>query len=280
MTVLKSASGLIAEKYAADGDSVVQTYLHLDFSKHIALMRKYMGLHPGARVLDIGCGTGALLAELCRAGAEVTGVDTFQEAGGIDRRIAETRLREGGFAAELVESSASSMPFPKESFDLAVSIGMLEHVAPESRPAMLREMFRVIKRGGFLFLIAGPTRLTPFDQHIPGHPFVNWRSRSKKLKISERAGRRQFLDVPWGISRSELRAALLGAQFINLYGAYFAEGGGKTGGTLSWSPLSMLVWLKRSFKLHKLFGLAASILYFFHQEHCHILAIRKNGPSE
>ena len=270
-----TAAQLIAEKYALDGENVVETYQELGFSKHVALMREHMGLKQGISALDVGCGTGALLVELCQAGAEVTGIDTFEEADGIDRRIAEARLRESGLTAKLVAGTAEDMPLETESFDLAVTIGMLEHIPPTVRPTMLREMFRVVKPGGYLFLIAGPTKATPFDQHIPGHPFSNWLSRERKLQISEQAGRRQFLEIPWGISRREIRDALENAHFQNLYGTYFSQGGGQTGGAFSWNPLSILVWMKRKFKLHRIFGLAASGLYLIHQEHCHILAIQK-----
>lgn len=270
-----TAAQLIAEKYKDDGEEVVNTYLNLGFSKHIALMREHMGLISGTKVLDIGCGTGALLVELCQAGAEVTGIDTFEEAGGIDRRIAQSRLKEKGLVAKLIAGTASDIPSGNDAYDLVITIGMLEHIPPTIRPEMLREMFRVVKPGGYLFLIAGPTKATPFDQHIPGHPFSNWLSRERKQQVSEKAGRRQFLEVPWGISRGELRQALPEGEFNNLYAVYFSQCGGQTGGEFSWKPLSMLVWMKRRFKLHRFFGLAATVLYFLHQEHCHILAIRK-----
>jgi SAM-dependent methyltransferase len=275
MQASPSANELIAQKYGPDGLHVVEDYSKLNFAKHVRLMRDHMGLRSGTRVLDIGCGTGALLVELAKGGADVTGVDTFEEAGGIDREIAEARMREHGLSIPLRQGTAAELPFEAGAFDIAVSIGMLEHVSPDARRRVLPEMFRVVRPGGFLFLIAGPTNLTPYDQHIPGNPFANWRSRERKLQISQRAGRRQLLEVPWGISRRELRTALPDAEFRNLYGAYFAIGGGGDPGRFTFSPLGSLVWAKRKFHLHRLFGLVASTLYLFHLEHCHILAIRK-----
>lgn len=269
-----TAAELIAEKYQADGEHVVRDYRRLSFVKHVRLMRDRMGLAAGATVLDIGCGTGALLVELVQAGARASGIDTFEEAGGIDRRIVAARLREAGARAHVLEATAGAIPFRDEAFDLVVTIGMLEHIPPEARQRALPEMFRVVKAGGYLFLIAGPTNLTPYDQHVPGRPLSNWSSREKKLAASERAGRRQLLEVPWGISRKELRRALPGAEFHNLYGDYFALGGGNPG-SFTLRPMGFLVWVKRRFGLHRLFGLGASMLYAVRQEHCHILAIRK-----
>jgi ubiquinone/menaquinone biosynthesis C-methylase UbiE len=275
MNKLSSAAELIARKYGADGADVVHTYQELRFEKHIRLMREHMGLRPGISVLDVGCGTGALLVELAKAGAKVTGIDTFEEADGIDRHIAEARLRENQVDAKMIQGTAAVLPFPDGSFELAVNIGMLEHIPPGQRPGMLREIFRVVRPGGHLFLIAGPTRATPFDQHIPGHPFPNWLSRNRKLELSRKAGRRQLLAIPWGISRRELREALPGANFRSLYAAFFALGGGQSLGPFRKSPLWLLAWAKRRMRLHRLFGMAAGMFYLVHQEHCHILAIGK-----
>ena len=275
----QTSSQLIHEKYQKDGDAVIADYQNLDFHKHIFLMKKYMDLGPGKKVLDLGCGTGRLLIELLQTGAEVTGLDTFEEADGIDRKIVEARLNESGYSAKIIQGSAAKLPFADGAFDLVVSIGMLEHVDPAYRTEMLQEIFRIVRPGGYFFLIAGPTVNTPFDQHIPGHPFPNWLSRERKLAISEQAGRRQFLEVPWGISRKELRNALPGATFTNLYGTYFAIGGGSTGGKFSLNPMELMVWIKRRFHLHKLFGGLARIAYLFGMEHCHILSIRKTANS-
>jgi ubiquinone/menaquinone biosynthesis C-methylase UbiE len=279
MSQALSAIDLIERKYRDDGPDTVHTYQSLRFDKHLRLLREHMGLGPGARVLDIGCGTGALLVELARVGAWVTGIDTFEEASGIDRDIAEARLRENNVEARMLTASATTLPFIDDSFELAVNIGMLEHIPPDVRPRVLNEMFRVVRPGGYLFLIAGPTCATPFDQHIPGYAFSNWLSRDRKVRISQKAGRRQFLAIPWGISRRELHDALPDAEFRSLYADYFRLDGGQPLGRFRASPMWMLAWAKRRLHLHRLIGGVAAVLHLVHQEHCHILAIRKRPGS-
>lgn len=268
---------LIAKKYLEDGPDAVRTYQNLRFDKHVRLLQDRLGLVRGARVLDVGCGTGAMLIELERAGARVIGIDTFEEADGIDREIAKARCAEERAASALVQATASALPFVDGAFDIAVSIGMLEHIPPAPRRKVLEEIYRTLKPGGCLLLIAGPTRVTPFDQHIPGFPFANWLPRELKLKIAEASGRRQFLAVPWGISRRELRRALPTARMQGLYGDYFALNGGQPIGSCDWTPLWLLAWAKRRFKLDRLFGYAASLLYALGLEHCHIVSIRKTA---
>lgn len=270
-----TAAELIQRKYAKDGADAVHTYTSIRFDKHVRLLQQHAGLRTGTRVLDIGCGTGALLTELARAGADVTGIDTFEEAGGIDLAIAEARLRENHVRASLLKASAAGLPFADASFDLAINIGMLEHIPPDVRPGIMREMLRVVRPGGSLFLIAGPTNTTPFDQHIPGSAFSNWLSRERKMELSERAGRRQFLAIPWGISRRELREALPDAEFSPLYAEFFRLDGGQPLGQFRMSPLWMLAWAKRRLHLHRVIGGVAQGLYWMHQEHCHILKIGK-----
>jgi len=275
-----TAAQLVARKYEADGDDVVQVYQNLRFDKHIRLMRDRMGLASGTRVLDLGCGTGALVVELAKAGAHVVGLDTFEEAGGIDRQIAEARLREAGVSAQLLAGSAAALPFENGQFDLVVNIGMLEHIPPVGRQRMLAEMLRVVRPGGHLFLIAGPTAMTPFDQHIPGHSFSNWLPRERKIRLSDRTGRRQFLAVPWPIPRRELRAAFKGAAITNWYGDFLALKPqtplGPFDGTLWW----FVVFAKRRMGLNWLVGAVAHLLYVLHFEHCHILSVTKPLPTK
>lgn len=50
----------------------------------------------------------------------------------------------------LIGASAGSLPFKDSSFDLVVSLDMLEHIPPEGRADVIRELFRVAKNKIFL----------------------------------------------------------------------------------------------------------------------------------
>lgn len=88
-------------------------------------------------VLEVGCGTGAVLAEVARKhiGRSHMGIDVADP--GVHTDEAAVRLR-------LLEYDGEAIPFPAKSFDLVYSSHVIEHV-PDPR-SLLREIGRVSKR--------------------------------------------------------------------------------------------------------------------------------------
>jgi 2-polyprenyl-6-hydroxyphenyl methylase/3-demethylubiquinone-9 3-methyltransferase len=96
----------------------------------------------GRPVLDLGCGGGFLAEALARRGAEVTGIDP--SGGAI--RAARAHAAGEGLAIRYDEGSGEALPYPDASFDIVVSVDVLEHVA--DLPRVLDEVARVLKPGG------------------------------------------------------------------------------------------------------------------------------------
>lgn len=98
-------------------------------------------MQPGSRVLDIACGTGVLAraaaAHVTRSGS-VTGLDPGPGMLAVARRLAPH--------IEWRQGTAESLPFPDESFDVAVSQFGLMFFA--DRKQAIREILRVVPRGG------------------------------------------------------------------------------------------------------------------------------------
>jgi SAM-dependent methyltransferase len=92
----------------------------------------------GRRVLDLGCGTGTMLAHLRRFG-EVQGVDADERAVKFCRSRGEDRV-------QLLR--ARTLPFPDHTFDLVTALDVLEHI--EDDQGALREVARVLRPGGTL----------------------------------------------------------------------------------------------------------------------------------
>jgi ubiquinone/menaquinone biosynthesis C-methylase UbiE len=104
-------------------------------------------LRPGMKLLDCGCGPGAItlgLAEVVAPG-EVVGVDIEQSQ--VD--LARARTAESGIAnARFEVGSIYSLPFPDETFDAVFAHAVLEHLQEPIKA--LRGALRVLKPGGFL----------------------------------------------------------------------------------------------------------------------------------
>jgi SAM-dependent methyltransferase len=122
-------------------------------------------------VLEVGCGTGFVLAGLRDAlpNAKMVGGETYLNG------LAYAALRLGD-GVELYQMDAQAIPFSAE-FDLIAACDVLEHV--EADEAVLREMYRALKPGGGLLLT------------VPQHPFL-W-SRVDELACHKRRYRRNEL---------------------------------------------------------------------------------------
>lgn len=94
----------------------------------------------GRRVLEVGCGTGLILERVAEIADEAVGVDLSPGM--------LARARERGL--DVVEGSATALPFEDASFDTVYSFKVLAHVEPIE--AALREAARVVRPGGHVVL--------------------------------------------------------------------------------------------------------------------------------
>jgi len=103
-------------------------------------------------ILDVGCGGGRTLSKLAEVAAQgkVYGVDYSEESVAASKRtnahwIATDRV-------EVRQSSVSQLPIPGDMFDLVTAVET--HFWWSDLPSGMRDIFRVMKRGGQLVVIA------------------------------------------------------------------------------------------------------------------------------
>ncbi len=126
----------------------------------------------GARMLEIGCGTGASTVALTEQGAIVTAVDV--NAGNIE--AARARLDLYGLSADFVVANATELleRFSPGSFDLIVFFATLEHLTYAERMTAMRGTWSMLKGGQLWAVVETPNRLWWFDDHTACLPFYHW----------------------------------------------------------------------------------------------------------
>jgi len=95
----------------------------------------------GQKVLDVGCGSGALSCRLAKMGARVTAIDITEAAVALARRNARAQ----GLDMDIVRMDAEDMALPPASVDFVFSWGVLHHT--DDIGAAFREVSRVLKPG-------------------------------------------------------------------------------------------------------------------------------------
>ena len=141
------------------------------------------------RVLDVGSGVGGTSRCLAREfGCRVTGIDLTDE---YCRAAAMLSDRIGlGQLVDYRQGDATNLPFPEASFDIVWT----EHVAMNipDKPALYREMYRVLKPGGTLAIydiLAGPSGPVLFPVPWARTPESSFLATPDELqKLLEKAG--------------------------------------------------------------------------------------------
>ncbi len=108
-------------------------------------------LSPGAMVLDIGSGRGKFPFELAKNGFKVIGMDIVPSI--VEKNNAEVKNFKLESKIRFIEGDVLDIPLSDASFDAVADIGLLQHIHPEDWSEYRNEVTRVLKPGGYFFLI-------------------------------------------------------------------------------------------------------------------------------
>ena len=134
------------------------------------LICKKIGLKPGDRILDIGCGWGSFLQFAAeRYGVRGVGLTISKQ------QAALARERVAGLPIDILEQDYRL--YESEPFDHIVSIGMFEHVGPKNYRTFMKKVRDLLKDDGlFLLHTIGASRTTHMaDPWIDKYIFPNGR---------------------------------------------------------------------------------------------------------
>ena len=173
-----------------------------------------LGLAPGSRGLDVGCGVGLYalwLAEAIGPRGRVIGVEPTAE------RVEAARALVGGAAGARAEllfrtGDGTALDLPAGGLDWVWCGDVLHHIA--DTPAALKEMARVLRPGGLLVIKESQALPAMF---LPGHPELEKRIQLAEIaRGREEAGERSFQERRQRTPES-LRAAGLNEIAVRTY---------------------------------------------------------------
>ena len=137
-----------------DGHAAADSYDVFTPQSNARLIETFIRLgrfKRGARVADLGCGSGVFTDLLRRQGCDCVGLDLSPKLIEIGRRKYP--------GVEFIEGDVEHLPFPDASFDGVLLSGLVHHLPDPSRCAA--EVFRVLRPGG-RFVAFDPNRMNPF----------------------------------------------------------------------------------------------------------------------
>jgi SAM-dependent methyltransferase len=109
-----------------------------------------LGLRPGDRLLDLGCGGGRHAFEAARLGAHVTAADLdlgeLQDVRHLFGAMSSGGELEAGGSGRAVGADALRLPFPDATFDRIIASEVMEHIPDDAAAAA--ELARVLRPGG------------------------------------------------------------------------------------------------------------------------------------
>jgi ubiquinone/menaquinone biosynthesis C-methylase UbiE len=118
-----------------------------------AKLVRHARVAPGARVLDVGCGTGVVAITAARRGARVTGLDLTPEL--LDRARENARIAR--VEVDWHQGDAEQLPFQDRTYDAVLS--QFGHMFAPRPEVAVAEMLRVLKPGGTIAFSTWPPEL-------------------------------------------------------------------------------------------------------------------------
>lgn len=109
-------------------------------------LQQLIEIYPGAKVLEVGCGTGLYSLKITWLGAHLTGIDIAPNM--LDQ--AKAKFQANHLEADFQIMNARSLSFADNSFDRVFSMAAFEFI--EDIQAAYNEMYRVTKPGGIIVI--------------------------------------------------------------------------------------------------------------------------------
>lgn len=165
-----------------------------------ALLAFLDNLGNGNRILDVGTGTGYYLNLMQKRGNDCIGVDLSENM------LQQLRSNYADLKVQLAD--ARRLPFIDNSFDALISVETLRYF--QDRESLLKEIFRVVRPGGYIFITAAPL--------FSGNAYGIYNTLCRFLKLSSCVSCYQSFETANSL---KVRLKNLGFIDIDIKGCFF-----------------------------------------------------------
>ncbi len=131
---------------------------------YVKHLEEYLPEVSKLRILDLGCGAGGVCVSLANRNNRVVGLDLDKKLINLTKinvSDSEDYFPPNGGVSEIL-SSGTNLPFEDETFDLVICNDVIEHL--DEQEELIREIYRVLKIGGYLYLTT-PNKRYPIESH-------------------------------------------------------------------------------------------------------------------
>lgn len=153
--------------------------------------------YKGKRLLDFGCGSGASTMLLAKHLPHTTIIGIELEAEHLE--IAKLRAEHYGYQhIQFLQSpSGDTLPADIGEFDMIILPAVYEHLLPSERTPLTKQLWSILKPGGFLLIDETPHRWFPAETHTASLPLINYLPSFIALPIIRYLSPRKLRRVTW-----------------------------------------------------------------------------------
>ena len=123
----------------------VEKHIWEDYTSACEIIDEYLTLEPGEKIIDVGGGTG-LIAKVLRSKKQNDDIMVIDLSRSMLQKVKDSTL-------SIVQGDVTTLPLKDETFTLAILVNTVHHIYETKQQVALREVFRILKKHGRIFII-------------------------------------------------------------------------------------------------------------------------------
>jgi ubiquinone/menaquinone biosynthesis C-methylase UbiE len=123
----------------------VEKHIWEDYSSACDIIDEYLTLEPKEKIIDVGGGTG-LIAKVLRNKKQNDDIMVIDLSRSMLQKVKDSTL-------SIVQGDVTTFPLKDETFTLAILVNTVHHIYENKQQAALREVYRILKKQGRIFII-------------------------------------------------------------------------------------------------------------------------------